>query len=1840
MKRKSDKIILFGLALSLAAFAATKSVAFWRPDDSLKKITVKATVAVKVDGVALRTNSQTPTLKLQFGDNFNKGSLKYQIGDTTPQTAAVSSTNADQDLSISQPLAAGAQSLSIEYTPEGEASPTAKGTFQITFDNQAPQIVDFYREKNTFVVKFKDTDTEAGSLAQGLIVRQKLTGGSTHAVTGTFALSSDNTTASMAPAAVTPGAYELALTAKLTDDFGKAATAITYPKTVNIPFTEPSTSVDGVAFTIDQVTGVQRLSDVAGAYYLSNKTQIALNIDGSPTGSTHVIPFVNGVAQGAITLGNAYNVTLEKEGTNQVSIAFRVGDKVSAQTAPIRVYLDTIEPRIVQAEVLSVPSSTGTSPALNLVFESSDFASDLANRTPLFEVKHQETGGFTTVTAQPNVTVNGRTIRLVYSTLPSGRFEITPTTNIADRAGNTASTSKAWYVSILPEREFGQHVEFTPYAPPKPQDIPKSGFNPGDYVETRVARLYYYRDAHRVAQIINRNIRSYNQAAVTQAERRAENSRDEADAATDTRREKERAAVRAADRTRAEEQRLAQAQQTLANAQQLNTSIKSDNIALNNLPADSDGNLSEADTAKKKDLETRIANAQASPYYVEDTANLEQQVAALEQSVATLREAELDRRDEWNDAQAKETRAKERQFRDEVTAAETDPDTYVPGDLNSVDPVTQCSISVIGEGLIQLRGPIKGINKIRTMINQIDSPVGQIKIGVFTVQINGEEGEKMEKVLGNAESNIDLSRFLVNRSLDLLRRAIQTEAAEIAAQCDLHGHYQVDRDRRYLYAFFGRDFIDELFAMDSEFLKTENKLLSLHAMDTISFNRAMFILALAKNDVRQRIISRFVVDAKTELADAEYDFRRSSELKPHRTQKFFPPWNRAHLPIKNNYKKELVVCEAVHRNAQQRYHFRNLRGFFDVGFTNPDAMNPMQREFIRLAQIFKARLVAEMEWKQRVMERALIEERSNDDNAKFAVMQRIHKKALQELEATYLTQLEANKVVQSAAQALADAFNNAESATRFDDTQVDALQEQQTKTLNQARAAIRDRGITIDSPELKSLFRKGFYAPNTPYTELESLIAASTNAVWMTEQERDFINKTAESMKETRAQFAAPKITDALKALELLKNRAPDAIGIRDRYYSFIALVEDSNVGTSQFNDAYNEFLSYLNSLETTDFVETVKSLLDQLYKAKRDSISARVAISTVNDFLEETRGDLDHRKLLDLLIDEQQDKFIELVEGTRSHISVIDQYLKRLSIAIEDDFKVQFYDPAFVRVREAARGRAVNLSQVERTTILTNNRDFAKVDPQAMMEFDLPKRQIAIKEAFDAAKALVEDTGALINDPTFLSAFQMMGGGTNPSVVKNLVPGQSQTLDQHIMGHAPPPTGQGTPGSALQSLVPEPSIFKLETGTGFQIRPVMQPDGDSCVYDFDYMYTTNIREPVRANEKHIGRIKRHFVHTAVQTGNFEVREISRYQVALKVSRTSRGVPLLEDIPIVGAAFRPAPSAESSLQQNVIFGQTNLYPTLFDLMGLRWAQQVVDLDHTALLESEHVIRGRQKSMRDYVFRVASERVDRFLDVENKAPSSYRPDFYRSQVLASPHHPSGYSYKHASPDPTGNGYERFDRRPPEMQEPPYERYRHYPAQQQRIAPMYSEEIIEPQYGAPSVLQAQPGQVNRETSIPQDAVRPSYIPRRSAPYRQRRTMPNQPSERTEPELIQPMQSLPSQIVPQVPAPPHAPVHIAPINDAPLEVEDLPQPTTGASNVRRQQWHTNQSVDRSYAIRPSAQATSPTARAMTHSSQVMRATAVQPQGRAALQSVVPASYEKMRPSVPRTKRLPPVR
>ena len=211
------------------------------------------------------------------------------------------------------------------------------------------------------------------------------------------------------------------------------------------------------------------------------------------------------------------------------------------------------------------------------------------------------------------------------------------------------------------------------------------------------------------------------------------------------------------------------------------------------------------------------------------------------------------------------------------------------------------------------------------------------------------------------------------------------------------------------------------------------------------------------------------------------------------------------------------------------------------------------------------------------------------------------------------------------------------------------------------------------------------------------------------------------------------------------------------------------------------------------------------------------------------TRRRLDHKRLLDMLIDDVEDKYIDLLEGTRSHTANIDAYIKRIATALDDDFNTQFYYPAFTEIRRASRFHDVQLGKIETTNVLANNRGFGKVEPQATMEFDLPKRDILINEALNGALAMTKDFGALVNDPTFLSMAKLRSGQPTSSLAPAPARGSTPSAtpcraypgadDEQLFNHRAPDGPSSA--SAMEALIPDPAIYKFETGTGFEIRPV-----------------------------------------------------------------------------------------------------------------------------------------------------------------------------------------------------------------------------------------------------------------------------------------------------------------------------------------------------------------------------------------------------------------------------------
>lgn len=1322
----------------------------------------------------------------------------------------------------------------------------------------------------------------------------------------------------------------------------------------------------------------------------------------------------------------------------------------------------------------------------------------------------------------------------------------------------------------------GEPAPYVPYSEFTKPRKPPDGANPSDRVETRVARLYYYRDAHRVAQIINRDARSYNRQAVEVRRRMADKARDDANRLTDERRASERAAVQAASTARGVEKQLAEAQQAVADARarartaqdtatRLRQSVqnaqlerpatqleqqqeigdaqrdlsalrarrkedetrlrdlqidldtlrrqraaneeafKDQELRRNALPARLAGINSRIDADEKEilrlqqmtggtpaeiaqraavitALQTQLAQARNERNGVEfvepnqirlrildltqqlqqnnialgqrnadlqqvteriratdmtlaggrqqltpaeevlqNTARLrlasdqaaaeataeaeklkaaENRVTELQGQLQQLRQSEVRTNEEAIKVTANEDRAKEEQFRREVAAAHEDPDTFAPGVPDSDDPVRQVSISVIGEGIIQLRGPIKGINVIREMINQIDAPVGQVRIAVHTVQLNGEHGDRMEKISACIQRYIDHSRFLTMQSAQMLRNSIVYVASQKAemAYHDSPFDSQEARDHRYLRAFFGNDFVKELESIDSEFLRTGNKLLSLHSMDTTSLASALFVFALAKNSTRTEILARFEQMMCSNLPAAEHAYFEAGGKKDH-----------------------CCKFQFLSRNAR----FRSLLGFFDHDVHGSDTLNPLQREFIRLAQIFKSRLITELELKQRVMERTIIEERLGD------YLEDLKKQRKKEAEAEYALnearQMDATTKervgvamseimaeiarIRREAEALGGWASDTEREVTRHLPAIRALPEKTKPQPGQIRGRDTEFFKVSGEPHFKRTeplaqryitqmknmrdFLGGFFLEKSLYQELQNL-----NQRLRVIESGDYVE-----IKELLALMQAYKRI-AERVLE--ETRAIEA-----EFNKLIVAFSRTDIDRAAVYQAWVRIRERILSQIKGELLIRTQETRQNADKAFRDMLLADAKVQSSRQSYEESRRQLDHKKILDMFIDEYHDKYVELLEGTRAHTANIDNYIKSLSTALDDDFNTQFYNPTFREIRTAAaRFWDVSLSKIESTSILTNNRAFGKVSPEATMEFDLPRRDILITEAAKGAKALMQEHGALLQDPTFLSLMKLRSGQPTSSpvsgstgglsTVRNVLPGLPSGTEERVLSQGGP--GRREFGAALEALIPDPAIYKFETGTGYEIRPVISPDGQAVVFHFNYMYTTNIREPVRADEKHLGRVKRHFIDTDVQLSNYEMREVSRYIVGLKASRTSRGVPLLEDIPGVGLLFRPLPQSESSLQQNLIYAQSTIFPTLFDLMGLRWAPAVADLDALRLRNEEFVVRGRRRDLMHRAFDYSTGKVDEFM----RTPvGERRTDLYRSQETIPHVHPNGY-----------------------------------------------------------------------------------------------------------------------------------------------------------------------------------------------------------------------------------------
>ena len=842
-----------------------------------------------------------------------------------------------------------------------------------------------------------------------------------------------------------------------------------------------------------------------------------------------------------------------------------------------------------------------------------------------------------------------------------------------------------------------------------------------------------------------------------------------------------------------------------------------------------------------------------------------------------------------------ERRLQQQQFELESKLATVRSNLAAVADRHAQDPIARVAINVVGEGQIHLRGPIKGVNKIARIVHQIDKPVGQVKVGIHTIEINGGQGEAMEEVHDLIDKHIAHARFMSSQASLLFRRAVSRVAGELAASTP---------SCEYAKCFCGDGFTEELERLDSMLVKSENRLLSLKAIDSLNLLGALYVAALADDPIRERILREFQRNLREEIPQAEVDYFSAlnfSSLDPRLVNGLF---------LGRFQGKPTAITETmIRQRAERSFTFANLFGLLGVQSSGQGALNNVQTATVQLTLSLRTLNLAEVELNNLLLERSLLERREGEIEERAVAAKRELETARESMQAQRL-----------AAEA---------TVLKILDTVLEGMDR---PSLSSA-ALVQGR-----SPQLDRFCQH---------------LARLSDPVVQKELAPILLDLIAESPPNTNRDPAL----DARLA-EVLYNAVADYM--HRRLQVTFGVTEHENTRIME--------LAKQQIIKRADRLRDAASVCS----AARESMARseqRHAFAVQNEDVSYRR--LIAKRLLDRFIDEQEEKVVDLWESLRSHVANVDGHLKRMAIAFEDDINAQFYQPAFQDIRRASRYWSVELGQIETTTILTNDRAVAKVSPSQTLQLDLPKRQILVHEAASGAQAVAEETRSIAQRVGIRAAASTAGPvGTALAVAT--------------------PLGQPV-GTQLQALVPNPELYAFEAGNSFEISPVIQPDGYSIAYQFLYQYSNELDEPTGADEKKLGRIRRHYVKAEVQTSSYELREISRFRVSTKAARIGRGVPLLESIPFIGVLFRPLPSFGSALQENIILADCVVYPTVFDLMGPRWLRYADYVGSGKLIDDERVQQQRRSAMREHLLAITRAEVDELIGLRrNISATAERP----------------------------------------------------------------------------------------------------------------------------------------------------------------------------------------------------------------------------------------------------------
>mgnify|MGYP001818557272 FL=1 len=288
--------------------------------------------------------------------------------------------------------------------------------------------------------------------------------------------------------------------------------------------------------------------------------------------------------------------------------------------------------------------------------------------------------------------------------------------------------------------------------------------------------------------------------------------------------------------------------------------------------------------------------------------------------------------------------------------------------------------------------------------------------------------------------------------------------------------------------------------------------------------------------------------------------------------------------------------------------------------------------------------------------------------------------------------------------------------------------------------------------------------------------------------------------------------------------------------------------------------------------------------------------------------------RLADHVIDQHASRLLDLREIVRAEVAALDGQLKRLATAFEDDLRRQFCKPVLEDLRQGSGRLNVQMGQIQTTTIRTNDRMLARVSPSQVAALDRAVRPVLLQEGLQVAYGLAQEAQTLSQSASLQAASSAVAPGASPWLAAT--------------GLAP------TPGQHLGEIVESSQRTSVTVGDDISVTPVIQPDGCSVAFHLVYAHTPE-RESDGPSSIPAG-VKRHLIEADVQIPSMELQEVSRFRVNLNSDEQGKGIPLLEDIPGVGALFRPRRSVASTTQENIILVDAVVYPTSLALVGKTW----------------------------------------------------------------------------------------------------------------------------------------------------------------------------------------------------------------------------------------------------------------------------------------------------------------